>query len=254
MKLELNTRHLDVQDKKIAAISAGTLFTILFCILYFVGYRIPTPPLPAQLLYKDAEMELIPLEQIILDEGGGGGGSGTPVKAEQSDKFTPQTEQVLTQKSSSSSTVSGASNHTNSNTPNNNSATTTVKSENPFGKGGSGDGPDAGRGTGFGNDDGNSTGPSKGTGPGGDVKRRLISKPNTNSIQSDENCTIVLRVKIDASGDIIGTPTVDRDKTKTSNTVLINQVIAIVKSQSKYSEKKGAAPEGVILTVNISAN
>ena len=86
----------EIKDRKVAGIIALSAFVLLLAILHFLGYRIPTPPLPEQLLYKDIEMELVPLELQDLPTGTGGGRSGTPAKVEQTDKTPPQMEQVLT--------------------------------------------------------------------------------------------------------------------------------------------------------------
>ncbi|MCC6701187.1 MAG: hypothetical protein IT221_06670 [Fluviicola sp.] len=244
------------QDKKVAGIIAGSVVVALVATLYLLGFSIPTPPIPQQLLYKDAEMELIPLENVILEEGPGGGGSGTPVEAEQSNQYVPQTEQVLTQHSSPIRHNSGNSNHTNTNQNNNNSSSSQNTSTNYFnGTGGSGGGSGSGNGSGVGNDNGPGNGSGSGNGSGGGTpKRKRISEPNTSSIESDENCKIKINAVIDASGNIVGTPTYDRNGTTTDDEALIRKVIALVKSQVRYNAVSNAANMKVSFTVSVSAN
>lgn len=243
------------QDKKVAGIIAGSVVVALVATLYLLGFSIPTPPIPEQLLYKDAEMELIPLENVILEEGPGGGGSGTPVEAEQSNQYVPQTEQVLTQHSSSTNHFSGNSNHTNTNHNNNNSASSQNSSNNPFGSDGSGGGNESGNGSGVGNDNGPGNGSGSGNGSGGGtIKRKLIRTPNTKNIDSDEDCKIVINVKVNAAGEIVGTPTHDRIKTTTNDEALIRKVIALVKAEAKYNPVPNAAIFNTYIPFTITAN
>lgn len=245
----------EIKDRKVAGIIAISAFTLLLAILHFLGYRIPTPPLPEQLLYKDMEMELVPVELQNLPTGTGGGGSGTPTKAEKAEDTPEQMEELLTQSSSSSHVKSGGSNHTNTTKPNNNPPSAQHVSDNPFGTGGSGGGSGTGNGHGIGNDDGNGNGPgSGGDGSGGNVKRFLVQQPNTNNIQSDENCKIVLSVLVDPSGDIIGKPTFVKNGSTTNDMVLINQVINIVKDQARFNKVTGSKNVKEAIVIRISAN
>mgnify|MGYP006199295569 CR=1 FL=1 len=245
----------EVKDRKVAGIIAVSAFALLLAILHFLGYRIPTPPLPEQLLYQDMEMELVPLELEELPVGTGGGGSGTPAKVEQTDKTPPQMEQILTQNNSNTHVKSGGSNHTNTNVPNDNPPSGQHVSDNPFGTGGSGGGSGTGNGHGIGNDDGNGNGPgSGGDGSGGNVKRFLVQQPNTNNIQSDENCKIVLSVLVDPSGNIIGKPTFVKNGSTTNDMVLINQVINIVKDQARFNKVSGSRNVKEAIVIRINAN
>lgn len=248
-------RTYEIKDRKVAGIIALSAFVLLLAILHFLGYRIPTPPLPEQLLYKDMEMELVPLELEDLPTGTGGGGSGTPAKVEQTDKTPPQMEQVLTQHSSSTHVKSGSSNMTNTNTPNNNPPSGQHVSDNPFGTGGSGGGSGSGNGHGIGNDDGNGTGPGTGgDGSGGNVRRYLVEEPNTTNIKSDENCKIVLSVLVDPSGNIIGKPTFVKSSSTTNDMVLINQVVNAVKNQARFNKIDGSKNMKQAITIRIVAN
>lgn len=247
-------KAFEIKDRKVAGIIALSAFILLLAVLHFLGYRIPTPPLPEQLLYKDMEMELIPLDPAILEQGGGGGGSGTPAKVEQADQTPPQMEQVLTQKSSNTHIKSGNSNNTNTNTPTNNPPSGQHVSDNPFGTGGSGGGNGTGNGHGIGNDNGDGTGPGTGPGSGGNVKRFLVEKPNTSNIQSDDNCTIVLSVLVDPSGNIIGKPTFVKNGSSTNDMVLINQVINIVKNEARFNKVAASKNMKEAIVIRIMAN
>lgn len=257
MEMELDylaERDKSNKDRRIAGIVAISSFVSLMLILHFLGYTIPTPPLPAQLLYKDAELELIPLEDIVYDEGTGGGGSGTPTNAPV-DQNTPQMQQVLTQHSSTTHHASGNSNHTNTNTPTNNPPSAQNHSTNPFGgTGGSGGGSGSGNGSGVGNYDGSGSGAGNGNGSGGAIKRTIVQKPNSSNINSDENGKVVLKVNVNENGDVVGTPTVIRDKTSIEDISVINQVISLVKSQAKWNKAPGAAVFSTAITVSLTAN
>lgn len=244
----------EIKDRRVAGIIALSAFLLLLAILHFLGYRIPTPPLPEQLLYKDMEMELVPLELQDLPKGGGGGGSGTPAQVEKSNQTPPQMEQVLTQNNSSTHVKSGNSNMTNTHTPTNNPPTGQHVSDNPFGTGGSGGGSGSGNGHGIGNDDGDGRGPGNGPGEGGNVKRFLVEKPNTNNLQSDENCTIVLSVLVDPNGNIIGTPTFIKNGSSATDMTLINQVISIVKNQARFNKAAVTKNMKEAIVIRISAN
>ncbi|MNK25844.1 hypothetical protein D3C87_441720 [compost metagenome] len=244
----------EIKDRKVAGIIAASAFVLLLAILHFLGYRIPTPPLPEQLLYQDMEMELIPLELEELPKGGGGGGSGTPAKVEQADQTPPQMEQILTQTKSNTSVKSGNSNMTNTNKPTDNPPTGRNTSDNPFGTGGSGGGDGRGNGRGIGDDDGDGTGPGTGPGSGGNVNRWLVEQPNTTNIKSDENCKIVLSVLVDPSGNIIGKPTFVKSSSTTNDMVLINQVINAVKNQARFNKVATTKNMKEAITIRIIAN
>jgi hypothetical protein len=247
-------RSNEQKDRKIAGLIVVAVCAISLSILHFLTYRIPTPPLPEQLLYKDMAMELLPLDAIVYDEGTGGGGSGTPMKTEKTEVTPPQTEQILTQKGNSTTHVtSGNSNTTNTNTPNNNPPSGQHVSDNPFGTGGSGGGSGRGNGTGFGDDNGSGTGPGNGNGSGGEVRRYLVEQPNTTNIQSDENCTIVLSVLVDADGNIIGQPVFAKGASSTNNIALINQVINVVKREARFNKAPGAKNIKQAITIRIVA-
>ncbi|HRP53246.1 MAG TPA: hypothetical protein PLI97_07020 [Fluviicola sp.] len=247
-------REKSNKDRKLAGLISVSALLIILAILHFLGYSIPTPPLPEQLLYKDMKMELIPLDPVVYDEGTGGGGSGTPMKTEKAETTPPQMEQMVTQKSSTTHVKSGNSNTTNTNQVNNNPPSGQNTSDNPFGTGGSGGGDGHGNGNGFGDDNGNGSGPGNGNGSGGAVRRYLVEQPNTSNIKSDENCTIVLSVLVDADGNIVGQPIFAKGASTTNNTVLINQVIAIVKREARFNKAPGAKNLKQAITIRLIAN
>ncbi len=245
----------EIKDRKVAGIIALSAFVLLLAILHFLGYRIPTPPLPEQLLYKDMEMELIEVELQDLPVGTGGGGSGTAANVEQSDRTPPQTQQVLTQHSSSTHTSSGNSSINNTQTPTDNPASAQNTSSNPFGgTGGSGGGTGTGNGHGIGNDNGNGEGNGNGPGRGGDPERHWVEKPNTNSIQTDESCVIVLSILVDPNGNIIGKPTFVKNGSNTNDMTIINQVINVVKNQGRFNKVTATKNMKVPVVIRISAN
>lgn len=231
------------KDRRMGVLIAFTSLTVAALLLYFISSKIPTPPLPETLLFKDAEMELIPLEAAIAPEGNGGGGSGTPVDAKVVQDVIPQTEEMLTTSEKSPfNTPSGKSNHTNSNTPNNNGSSTTQKANNPFGgSGGSGGGNTGGNGKGIGKDNGDGKGPGTGKGSGGNVVRMYVRQPNTNNIKNEDFCKISFNVSVDANGNVIAIR-VNSAGTTTNNQSLINQVRDLVKSELKYNKVDPKTP------------
>ncbi|WP_343747638.1 hypothetical protein [Fluviicola sp.] len=243
------------KDRKIAGIISISALVLILTILHFLGYRIPTPPLPEQLLYKDMEMELIPVEVVEVKPGGGGGGSGKPANAQKTETTPEQMEQVLTQSSSSTHVKSGNSSFSNTTKPNNNPPSAQNTSTDPFsGKGGSGGGDGSGKGHGIGNDTGDGNGQGTGPGSGGDVNRYLVSKPNTNNISSDENCTIVFSVLVAPDGSIIGKPTYVKASSTTNDMTLINQVIKAIESQARFNKVETTKNMKQAITIRITAN
>lgn len=211
--------------------------------------RLPIVVMDTTLLTLEAppleHIETIPTPYKIV----GGGGSGTPDNS----KYDPTPNPMMSKEGSeitTHKTEHGKGNKDTGKNPNE-EASTRVKS--PFsGSGGSGGGNKGGIGTGFGNDDGSGTGP--GHGPGGNVTRKLLTQLDTGHIESDENCTVTVTVRIDADGNVVGTPTVKRDKTTTSNSVIIDAVIRAVKSQAKFNKVEGASIIALNLPVKVSAN
>lgn len=181
----------------------------------------------------------------------GGGGSGTASNAKYDPTPNPMVDKQNTIDKSDVRAPSGKGNQTNSDNKTNTATTTNY---NPFahGTGGAGGGNHGGQGTGLGDDNGSGKGDGDGPGTGGRVVRKLVKAPNTNNIQSDEACKVVLNVTINADGDVVSTSP-DRDGS-TANATIISQVSSLVKREAKYSAAPGARNVTVKLTVRITAN
>lgn len=125
-------------------------------------------------------------------------------------------------------------------------------SNNPFGSGGSGNTQFGRGGSGSGSFGQEGDGPGRG-GFGDGSGRTRLNDPKVDNITTDKNHTIYLRAKINADGKIV---TVYNLATKTTATDqrILNQVIAAVKSQVRYSKKAGARLELVYLTIKVHAN
>lgn len=243
---------------------------VLFILLGFVGLvaiativntglsmtteqlALPVVELDTTLLTLEAppedHIETVPTPYKIV----GGGGSGTPDNS----KYDPTPNDMLQEPGFMPSVTTikkpGKGNKNNGKNPNEESSTT-VKS--PFsGTGGSGGGNKGGQGNGFGNDNGNGFGNGPNGNGGGSKVRKALGQPSVSSIQSDENCKVVLKVRFDANGDVVGTPVYDRAKSTTNNTVIINEVIRLVKMYTKLEKDPGAAVVEKSFSYNISAN
>lgn len=183
----------------------------------------------------------------------GGGGSGTPDNS----KFDPTPNPMMQMEGILPTVNPFKPGKGNSNTGKDPNEEASTRETSPFsGSGGKGGGKGKGKGNGLGDDDGNGKGPGFGEGEGGPGKRTIIEKPSTASVDSDENCSILLKVRVDADGNVIGTPTVVRDsRTTTSNSVVLNEVVRLVKEKAKYSKlPAGSAPTQEVLTIKVSAS
>ena len=214
---------------------------------------LPVVELDTTLLTLEAppedHIETVPTPYKIV----GGGGSGTPDNS----KYDPTPNDML-QEPGFMPTVTtikkpGKGNKNNGKNPNE-EASTTVKSPFSGGTGGSGGGDKGGKGKGFGNDTGPSEGPGFGPNKGGTKIRKLLKKPSVSSIQSDENCTVALKIRFNADGDVVGTPIYDRTNSTTNNTVIINEVIRLVKLEMKIEKDPGSAVVEKPFKFSISAN
>lgn len=183
----------------------------------------------------------------------GGGGSGTPDNS----KFDPTPNPMMQMEGILPTVNPFKPGKGNSNTGKDPNEEASTRETSPFsGSGGKGGGKGKGKGNGLGDDDGNGKGPGFGDGQGGPGKRTIIEKPSTASVDSDENCSILLKVRVDADGNVIGTPTAIRDnRTTTSNSSVINEVVRLVKEQAKFSKlPAGSAPTQEVLTIKVSAS
>lgn len=235
----------------------------LFGILSIVSFSIRIDPAEVKIPVVEMDTTLLtlnaPPEEMVKTLPtpykivGGGGASGTPSNDPFDRTPDPMVEKQKTQSKSDYGVKTGQGNKTTGDNTNNKAS-----SSNPSPFSGSG-GKNGGKGGGaFGNDEGtgsgNGSGPGSNGGHGGDVVRKLIVQPDFSGIRSDENCMIYLRVKIDANGNIVGTPQNDRDQTTTSNSVIIDEVIRRVKAQAKYNAAKGSKVIGVIMKCSVKAN
>ncbi len=259
MKEKVDRTRLEYKkDKRIAFASSFSMAVILFLILQFNGYKIPTPPIPEQLLYKDAEMELLPLEAYSepIKSGGSKGSVGTPSDDPLTNKPNPQTEKILTANTDAGSVNTGQSSRTNTDQVSQNTATTIVKPKNPFeeGSGGGGThgtgsgvaGKDLGPGNGKG--DGNGLGEGSGSGVG---ERKRQTNLNVAGIKSNHDCRIDMKLSVNSEGNVVAVEVLGT--TTTTDQKLIQQVTAAIKQQIKYSKRPNTTIERFNYSVNIKA-
>lgn len=233
------------KDRKIAGMISFAAFGLLLTLLCFIGYYVYNPVISKQ--QAGEETTFIALDQLIQDQGQGG--SGSPAKAEKS-KLTPlQTEQLLTQHRSMSHVRSGNSSITNTQTPNDNPSRAQHANDNPFGTGGINGGKYRGS-----HREGMLDEQNSDPKPEEKITRYLVSTPNTDNIQSDENCAVVLSVLIDPNGTIISNPTFVKNGSTTNDITLINQVIRAVKSQGRYNKVNTTKNTKQALVIRIMAN
>jgi hypothetical protein len=237
-----------IKDRKIAGIIALSVLALSLVTLCFIGYRISKSSLPEQI--ESEEVTFIPFDPQILEHGHEGSKSSTPAKAKQAETASPQMKQILTENSSNSHVKSGNSDITNTNTPTTNPSAARHVSDNPFATGGIYDGNSFGN-RNIGDDQVKDNSDFK---SGENIKRYLVAKPSTNTLQSDENCKIVLSVLVDPNGNIIGNPGFVKSGSTTNNTTLINQVIGIVKSQAQFNKLTISKNMREAITIRITAS
>ena len=237
----------DKKDEQIGWIVSAITLVLLFIFLILKTFEMADPP-PVDFVMKAETVlsEEIELKNLKVETGNSGSGSPTndPV-----DQPKPQQEQLLTSnKPSNTKTNTGTSNKTNSTTQSNNTASTTQQSNNPFGSGGSGGQNGAGNSP-FGSDVGShGSGPA---GPGSGEGRVRLNDPSVDHINTDIDVTIYLKLTINEDGLIVAAQSTS--KTTTTDQRIINQVIAAVKNQVKYSKSPGAGLATQFLTVKINA-
>ena len=235
----------DKFDERKGIVSAILMIFGILVLLFVLKYEIADPaPVPFKLATQ-IDISMIELKNLKIE----GGGSGTPSDAKVDPRPTPKTEQQLTQKNSKTSTNSGKANVTNA--PNSqNEATSPVKSDNPFGGNGTGTDEKGGRGN-------KGLGPDEGvkSGGGGEDRspRRRLNDPNADDIVSDVNCIIRVKVSINANGDVVRADNIS-SITTTNDQRIINRVLELVKSQTKYNKKPNAPIEQAYITVTLRAS
>jgi hypothetical protein len=247
-------------DKKTASLATILSLAFVFLLLFFTKIDQRNPPL--ELITSALE---VPVEQIIEaprlispgGKSGGGGGTATADKVDPTPK--PQTSQTLTNtKGIETNEGKGKSNKTTAK-DSQNSATSTKKSTNPFGDGGDGPGSGGGKGKGknlgIGDDEGDDSGKGNGSGNGnGNGKggnRTRLTDPSVDDIESDANCTIQMRVKIDENGNVISATCTSL--TTTISQLIKNKVCTATIRTAKYNKKPGAGIEEAFITVLIRA-
>jgi len=235
------------KDIQIGWVASAIMITALFVILFMITFQIADPP-PVDFVMKTETIfpEELNLKNLKVDMGNAGSGSPTndPVMEPK-----PQQQEVLSStKESATKTNSGKSNKTNSKTNSNNTASTTTQSNNPFGSGGNNGSNGSGTSP-FGNDTG-----SGGDGPGGSgggEGRTRLNNPSFDHLATDVDITINLKVTVNAEGIVVSA--ISTSKTTTTDQRIINQVIAAVKNQVKYSKSPGAGLVTQYITVKINA-
>ena len=241
-------------DKQKGIIVSTVVIVIVFLILKFTHYIMADPPAEDIPLVAETEITQLELKELIIDAGGSLGGAGTPSDDPVDPRPKPQTEKVLTNPKSRSEIQTGQSSHT-TGVNLTNTATTIKAAPNPFGHGG---GADHGDKSGvFGDDIGPYRGGGEGEegdGTGKGVKARVrLNNINADDIESNQSCSIFLKLTVNAEGDVVKAENI-QGKTTTTDQRIINKVIGLVKSQLKYNKKPGAMVEKIPLTVNLKAS
>ncbi len=85
------------------------------------------------------------------------------------------------------------------------------------------------------------------------VRRTKLTNLKPDSIKSDVDCTISLKVYIDEKGKVIKVENNERETT-TNDEILIQKVIDQVKQEIIYDERPGAPVIWQMLTIRISAD
>lgn len=237
----------DKKDQQIAAVATAVFLLLVALILWLITYQIADPP--PQPLTVPASTDLEDIEIKDFEVQTGGGSQGTPNDQPVTEP-KPQTQQVLTKRENPDTKTNTGKGSANTKPDPNNGPSNAQQSNNPFGSGGSsndGDGTGA-----FGKDQSG----SRGNGPGGtgDGRGRIrLNDPNTDDIVSDDNHIIHLMVTINSEGMVVDAKNISA-KTTTTDQRLINQVIAVVKSQTRYNKKQGASLEVRYETIRLNAN
>jgi hypothetical protein len=248
MGIRVETEQIDrVKDRKVAGISAFAAFALLLALLGFIGYHISNPALPKPL--TSSEVSYIPLDAQLPEQAGKGSHTGTPAKTKQAAETPAQMERILAQQSSISHVKPGNSDMSNTRTPNNNPSGAKHVSDKPFGTGGINDGNK------FGNKIGDDQSKDDSNFKSGEETRRyLVKQPNTNTLQSDENCKIVLSVLVDPNGLIVGSPTFVKNSSTTNDMTLVSQVSTIVKNQAQFNKVNTTKNTKEAIVIRITAS
>lgn len=237
---------------------------LALAIFFIVSINIRTTPVKAIVPTMDTTVLNIaapPVEEIKTIKtpykivGGGGGGSAGAASQNPVDRNTRDERARASDTPSPKDEKPGQSDRTNSNKQTNNTATTLVKGDNPFGGGGAKKGNGSGI---FGKDQGTGSGVGEGNGEngvgggsGGGARKKLTNL-NPEDIQSNETCTIVFYVFINAEGNVVRAD-LDKSKTTTTNASLIEKLKDLVKKQIKYDKRPGTEQQKQVLKLNVQA-
>ena len=227
-------------DNRNGIIAAIVYLLFVVFLMFFIKHKEPDPPkltVPVPIVMEDTG-----ITDFEIESGGGGAPSAetNPVPAPvENPKEQPTQEESPIQVP----TGTGTSNNQNTTSQDNAPA-------NPFSGAGSGGSGISGSGGVFGSDAGAGSGSgSPGQGMAGDRVRlsNIITKPKT---PNDENCKIALKLIVDSRGKVVFAESI-RENTTTTNQLLINEVIELVKKEVKYREKPGAVNETTFYTVTV---
>lgn len=235
---------VNTQDKRIGAITAVVTMLLVLLIMWLIKYEVVDPPPKDQHLETAMRLETELIEDVLIAGGGGGDPSSDPVNNPRT------TEQVITNNSSNTTVNSGQANNTTTHNSNNPPSGNNV--DNPFSGGfggGSGGGSGGGNGTGIGNDGGPGTG---GPGNGGTTDRKVLRHVDSDDIHFNYDAKFYFKVGINADGYVVDVQNI-KTKTTTSDERIIRKVIALIKSQVRYSKAPGATIQTKQYIVNYKA-
>jgi hypothetical protein len=227
------------EDNRNGIIAAFAVFLLTLLLLFLIKTHEPDPPkmtIPVPIAFDEG------IDDFEIHNAGGGAPSAVtqptpvpqPAAQEQPTQTTPSPVRVPPSTSTTSGQTSGQES-----TP-----------ASPFGGSGSGGSGTSGSGGGFGSDIGPGTGSgTPGTGGSGERIRRtnLTSNPRTPNSQTH---TIALKLIVDANGTVISVSEI-RERTTTTNQVLIDEVKELVKKEVKYESKPGAPNETTYYTITV---
>ncbi len=235
---------VNTQDKRIGLVTSVVAMLLVFLIMWLIKYEVVDPPPEDLHLEVAAELDHTIVEDIIVAGGGGGDPSNDP-------ENNPEvTEQIIT--NNNSNVVVNSGNANNTTTQNSDNPPSGNNVDNPFSGGfggGTGGGNGTGNGTGIGNDSGPGTG---GPGSGGMTNRKVLKHVNSNDIQYNYDAKFYFKVGVNADGYVVDVQNI-KSKTTTSDERIIRKVIALVKSQVRYSKAPGATIQTLTYTVNFKS-
>jgi hypothetical protein len=227
------------EDDRKGMIAALLALLITLFLLFFIKYHEPDPPkvtVPIPITMAEDG-----IDEFEISNAGG----GTPSdNAEVIPVPQPSAEDQATQEESAVSVPTG--NESSSTNTSNESA----QQSSPFSGSGTGGSGTSGSGGGFGSDTGPGSGTGDaGTGTAGDRirKNNLKSNPKT---PNTSVCQIALQLIIDSNGNVVAVSEI-REKTTTTNQVLIDEVKSLVKKEVKYDVRPGSPNATVYYTVTV---